>query len=185
MIKTTYAFGLRRNELCQLDVADLRPNPHMPHWGTYGSIHVRHGKSSKGGTPKRRTVLAVPEFDWAIEGLKQWVEQGRPIVRPKNHAALWVSERLSRVSAKHLDKRFNRLRSEAGLDEALTLHCLRHSYVTHLIEFGYPERFVQEQVGHSYASTTAIYTSVSNDFKNKALQSALKRVYTPTPTKEP
>jgi site-specific recombinase XerD len=185
MIKTTYAFGLRRNELCQLDVADLRPNPHMPHWGTYGSIHVRHGKSSKGGAPKRRTVLAVPEFDWAIEGLKQWVEQGRPIVRPRNHAALWVSERLSRVSAKHLDKRFSRLRAEAGLDEALTLHCLRHSYVTHLIEFGYPERFVQEQVGHSYASTTAIYTSVSNDFKNKALQAALKRVYTPTPTKEP
>ncbi|WP_235835739.1 hypothetical protein [Arthrobacter terricola] len=57
--------------------------------------------------------------------------------------------------------------------------------MTHLIEFGYPEPFVQEQVGHSYASTTAIYTSVSNDFKNKALQSALKRVYTPTPTKEP
>lgn len=57
------------------------------------------------------------------------------------------------------------------------MHCLRHSYVTHLIEFGYPERFVTEQVGHSYASTTAIYTSVSNDFKTKTLQAALQRVY--------
>lgn len=53
----------------------------------------------------------------------------------------------------------------------------RHTYVTHLVEFGYPERFVTEQVGHSYASTTAIYTSVSNDFKTKALQAALRRVY--------
>ena len=57
-----------------------------------------------------------------------------------------------------------------------------HSYVTHLIEFGYPERFVTEQVGHSYASTTAIYTSVSNDFKTKTLQAALRRVYGSTTT---
>ena len=56
------------------------------------------------------------------------------------------------------------------------------SYVTHLIEFGYPERFVTEQVGHSYASTTAIYTSVSNDFKTKTLQAALRRVYGSTTT---
>ena len=34
-----------------------------------------------------------------------------------------------------------------------------------------------EQVGHAYASTTAIYTSVSDDFKHKALQTALARVY--------
>jgi integrase/recombinase XerC len=59
----------------------------------------------------------------------------------------------------------------------LTLHCLRHSYVSHLIEFGYPERFVQEQVGHAYASTTAIYSSVSNDFKSKTIRAALARVY--------
>ena len=40
-------------------------------------------------------------------------------------------------------------------------------------------KIIQEQVGHAYASTTAIYTSVSNDFKNKTLQAALKRVYAP------
>ena len=41
--------------------------------------------------------------------------------------------------------------------------------VTHLIEAGYPERFVSEQVGHAYASTTAIYTSVGDDYKNRVL----------------
>ena len=80
----------------------------------------------------------------------------------------------------HVGKRFAWLRDEAGLDPALSLHCLRHSYVTHMVEFGYPERFVQEQVGHAYASTTAIYASVSNDFKTRTLQAAQKRVYAPT-----
>jgi len=35
----------------------------------------------------------------------------------------------------------------------------RHTYITHLVEFDYPERFVSEQAGHRYASTTAIYTN--------------------------
>jgi integrase/recombinase XerC len=156
MVKTAYAFGLRRSELCRLELADLRPNPHVREWGTYGSLHVRYGKAIKGGVPQRRTVLAVPEFDWVIGGLRQWVEEGRPNLRPGDHTALWVTERLTRVALKHFHKRFNWLRAEAGLDPALTLHCLRHSYVSHLIEFGYPERFVQEQVGHAYASTTAV-----------------------------
>lgn len=60
MMKTCYAFGLRRNELAPLDVADLRANPAMPEWGTYGSVHVRFGKATKGSLPRRRTVLAVP-----------------------------------------------------------------------------------------------------------------------------
>ncbi|SEK61751.1 Site-specific recombinase XerD [Blastococcus sp. DSM 46786] len=179
MIKTAYAFGLRRNELCSLDVADLRPNPHVRAWGTYGSVHVRFGKATKGSLPRRRTVLAVPEFDWVVDGLRQWVEQARPIFDAAEHPALWLTERLTRVSARHVDEFFAQVRTDLGLDEHLTLHCLRHSYVTHLIEFGYPERFVTDQVGHLWGSTTAIYTSVSNDFKNKTLQAALARIYRP------
>jgi integrase/recombinase XerC len=177
MIKTAYAFGLRRRELCYLDVADLRPNPRMPAWGTFGAVHVRYAKSSRGSAPRRRTVLAVPEFDWVIDGLRQWVDQARPLLSPGSRQELWLTERRQRVATKQMDKRFAYLRAQAGLPQDLTLHCLRHSYVTHLIEFGYPERFVTEQVGHSYASTTAIYTSVSNDFKTKTLQAALRRVY--------
>jgi integrase len=41
-------------------------------------------------------------------------------------------------------------------------------------------KIIQEQVGHAYASTTAIYASVSNDFKTRTLQAAQKRVYAPT-----
>ena len=55
------------------------------------------------------------------------------------------------------------------------MHCLRHSYVSHLIEDGVDPLFVQQQVGHCYASTTALYTSVSSDFRNRALRAALDR----------
>ena len=57
----------------------------------------------------------------------------------------------------------------------MSLHSLRHSYITHLIEDGYDPLFVQQQVGHSYASTTALYTSVSSDFRNRTLRAALDR----------
>ncbi|MBV9192648.1 MAG: tyrosine-type recombinase/integrase [Solirubrobacterales bacterium] len=69
--------------------------------------------------------------------------------------------------------RFAELRDEAGLPGELTPHCLRHSYVTHLAELGYADRFIQDQVGHSHSATTAIYLSVSDDFKNRMVRSAL------------
>jgi site-specific recombinase XerD len=57
----------------------------------------------------------------------------------------------------------------------LSPHCLRHSYVTHLIEDGYDALFVQQQVGHSHAATLAIYTSVSSDYRTKMLRASLDR----------
>jgi len=71
------------------------------------------------------------------------VEQARPLFDPADHPALWMTERISRVSVRYFDARFAEIRDLLGLDSALSLHCLRHSYVTHLVEFGYPERFVQ------------------------------------------
>jgi integrase/recombinase XerC len=175
MIKTCYAFGLRRNELCRLDLAE----PARPRVG-----HIRVGPCPlRQGHPRRCPAPAdgvggagVRLGDRRIAAMGR---AGQAIVNAADHPALWVTERLTRVSVDHLNKRFAVLREGAGLDAALTLHCLRHSYVTHLIEFGYPERFVQEQVGHAFAATTAIYTSVSNDFKQKTLKTALKRVYSP------
>lgn len=176
LFKTVYAFGLRRTEAQMLDIHDLRPNVKAPQWGTYGLIHVRFAKSNKGGQPRRRTVLALPEFEWAIAGLRDWVENVRPLYGCDDSPYLWPTERRNRISARALNDRFGELRSDADIDPALTLHSLRHSYVTHLIEHGYSERFVQEQVGHSYSATTAIYTSVSDDFRNRTLEQALARI---------
>ena len=51
------------------------------------------------------------------------------------------------------------------------------TYVSHLIEDGVDPLFVQQQVGHSWASTTAIYTTVGADAKNQMLRSALARAF--------
>lgn len=177
LLKTTYAWGLRRREVLGLDLADLRSNAKAPQWGSFALVHVRHGKSSKGSIPKRRSVLSLPEFEWAIEGLRVYVEQVRERFRPGTNPGLWPTERGTRVGDRYLDTRFAQLREVAGLAPELTLHSLRHSYVTHLIEFGYAEQFVQSQVGHAYASTTAIYTSVTDDYRNRVLTAAIDKFY--------
>lgn len=177
LFKTAYAFGLRRRETVMLDLHDLRPSSFVPEWGNYARLQVRFGKAMKGSPPRRRTVLALPEFEWAIEGLRTWVEEVRPRLAHASGAALWPSERGTRLGVRSVDDRFARIRDAVGLDPALTMHSLRHSYVTHLIELGYAERFVQEQVGHYHSSTTALYTSVSDDYRNRMLQEALDRVW--------
>ncbi|MFG3229687.1 tyrosine-type recombinase/integrase [Kitasatospora sp. NPDC048194] len=175
MLKSVYAYGLRRRESSMLDLQDLRHNPRAKDYGRFGAQEVRFGKASRGSPPKRRTVLTVPELDWIVELLEEWVDEVRPRFHPAQHPALWVTERCGRMSARRLDEVFATIRQEAELPEELELHCLRHSYITHLIEFGYPERFVQDQVGHRFGSTTALYTWVSDEFRNRLLEQSLKR----------
>lgn len=174
VLKTVYAFGLRRRETSRLDLVDLRSNRKAPQFGEFGSVMVRYGKGPKGAPPKRRTVLLVPEMDWILDTLTDWVTQMRPLFTPGSHPALWVTERIGRLSPRSINEAFVAAREDAGLDPSLDLHCLRHSYITHLTEFGYPARFVQEQVGHAYGSTTAIYMGVSNEYRNKLLEAALR-----------
>jgi site-specific recombinase XerD len=178
LLKTVYAFGLRRSEAWGLDLQDLRHNPKVAEYGRFGALLVRYGKASQGSPPKRRTVLLVPEMDWVAPVLGQWVDEVRPLLSPGAHPALWVTERRGRLQRRAINEAFVAARDAAGLDKHLDLHCLRHSYVTHLVEFDYPERFVSEQVGHLYAATTAIYTGVSNDYRNRLLARALAQRYT-------
>lgn len=69
LLKTVYAFGLRRNEARMLDLAGLRHAPKAPQYRQYGSLLVRYGKASRGSPPKRRTVLTAPEMDWIVDVL--------------------------------------------------------------------------------------------------------------------
>jgi integrase/recombinase XerC len=136
-------------------------------------LHVRYGKAMPGGPARRRTVLTV--FDRAVEVVEQYLTEVRPALRPQNAPAVFVTERATRMAPGWITDRFAEVRDEAGLPPELTPHCLRHSYVTHLAELGYADRFIQDQVGHSHAATTAIYLSVSDDFKDRMVRSAMDR----------
>ena len=174
--KTVFAWGLRRTETAMLDVADCHRHPGAERFGAFGALHVRFGKAVRGGQHRRRTVLSV--IDWAVEALEEYVVDVRPRFDPGEYPALWVTERRTRLSARSIDERFAGVRKAVGLPDEIDLHCLRHSYITHLVESGFPERWVSEQVGHRASATTAVYTSVSDDFKNQVLARALAGAFT-------
>ena len=86
---------------------------------------------------------------------------------------LFPSERGTLVAEAALSARFRRYREDLNLCPGLDFHSLRRSYVTHLIEDGFDALFVQRQVGHEYASTTGLYTSVSSDYRTRTLRRVL------------
>ena len=176
LFKVVYGWGLRRREAAMLDVGDFSANPAAPELGGLGACQVRYGKAMRGSPPRRRTVASV--MPWATEALRQYLDEVRPRYgAPALGPALWLSERGERISARRIDERFAAWRRSAGLPVELSVHCLRHSYVSHLIEDGVDPLFVQHQVGHSWASTTAVYTSVGSDHKNRMLRAALERAF--------
>lgn len=175
LFKVMYAWGLRRREAAMLDVGDFSVNGAAPELGGLGMLRVRYGKASRGSPPRRRNVLTV--MPWAAEVVEEYLAEVRPCYGVDGHPALWLTERGGRIALRHVNERFAEYREAVGLPVELSPHCLRHSYVTHLIEDGLDPLFVQQQVGHSWGSTTAIYTSVSSDYKNNVLRGALERAW--------
>lgn len=172
LFKAIYAWGLRRREAAMLETVDWSTNSAAPQFGRYGALSVRYGKAMKGSPPRRRTVLTT--MGWAAEAVAEWVEEIRPLYESAG-VALWPTERQAKISTDALTQRFQAYREAAGLDPMLSTHCLRHSYASHLLEDGYDHLFVQQQLGHAWGATTAIYTSVGADYKNQALRRALSR----------
>ena len=175
LFKVIYGWGLRRREAAMLDVADFGASPAAPELGGLGVCHVRYGKAMRGSPPRRRAVATV--MPWTAEALGQYLSDVRPHYGCDGHPALWLTERGERISARQIDDRFACWRTAAGLPAELSVHCLRHSYVSHLIEDGVDPLFVQHQAGHSWASTTATYTTVGSDAMNRMLRAALARAY--------
>ena len=85
----------------------------------------------------------------------------------------WGSERGNLVSETTLIRRFRRYCDDLDLSPGLDLHSFRRSYATHLLEDGWDAMFVQHQMGHEHASTTAIYSCVSSDYRTRTLRNAL------------
>jgi site-specific recombinase XerD len=176
IMKVAYAWGMRRNEARNLDLVDFAANPRAKLFGEFGIAYIRFGKAHNGGPAKRRSVVTLPEFEWVVGILDEWINDVRPLLAPPRMTSLWPTERGGVITADAISTQFATVRRAAGLHEELDFHSLRRSYVTHLVEEGYDAYFIQQQVGHEHSSTTSIYTGVAPDYRNKVVQSAMKNM---------
>lgn len=173
MMKLAYGYGLRFNELRHLQTVDFARNPHAREFGSFGVCKVRYGKSRRGCPYKGRSVLTV--WRWTPGILTDWLANGRGA---PDTLDLFPSERGGLVVESTLLRRLRRYCDELGLPDGVNIHSFRRSYATHLLETGWDPRFVQDQMGHEYASTTGIYQFTSDEFRRSTLRAALDRTVT-------
>jgi integrase/recombinase XerD len=141
-----YGCGLRKSEGENLDIADLHFRSRM--------LYVRKGKGKK-----RR---AVPMTETITEELKGYYHQernGKP-----NERAFMVNERGTRMRGESHIKVIKRLTQRASIEKQITLHGLRHSIATHLLESGLSVEYVRDFLGHEHIDTTERYTHVRSEY---------------------
>ncbi|MFJ5819384.1 tyrosine-type recombinase/integrase [Streptomyces sp. NPDC093108] len=172
--------GLRINESRMLDIRDWRPD-----LGTFGKLHVRHGKGSRGRGPKPRLVPAINGADRLINW---WLTDVRHQFGPDwSHpdAPLLPSERRDEITGNCTRIHHSSLRAGlAGATELwlpgwagrLTPHVLRHYCASSLYGEGMDLKALQELLGHEWLSTTTRYIHVHSEHVERAWKSANKRL---------
>lgn len=152
-----YGCGLRLLEGIGLRVADID--------GARGLLHVHQGKGGMDRmVPLPTAALPLLRAHWCTHRHPEWLfpTPARPgRLRPR-HAA-------RPIHPTTLQKAFTRAVVASGLTKPAHIHTLRHSYATHLLEAGVSLLVIQQYLGHSSPSTTAIYTHVTRELRATAL----------------
>jgi integrase/recombinase XerD len=140
MLSLIYACGLRRSELLHLKLNDVDSKRNI--------LIIRQSKNKKDRiTPLSNKVLEMLRMYYSLYKPEKWLFEGH-----------LKGEKYSEQSLQSVMKlALNR----SKIDKPVSLHWLRHSYATHLLESGTDLRFIQELLGHSSSKTTEIYTHVS------------------------
>lgn len=140
MLSLIYACGLRRSELLHLKPIDIDSKRNL--------LIIRNGKGRKD--------RIVPLSDKLIKMLREYYVIYRPEV--------WMFEGQNKgdqYSEQSLQSVLKQSVVKCNIKKPVTLHWLRHSYATHLLERGTDLRYIQELLGHKSSKTTEIYTHVS------------------------
>lgn len=134
-----YSSGLRRNEVLELKLTDIDSDRFC--------IHVKGAKGNK----DRLTLLSKK----CLSVLREYYRN----YKPKYY--LFEGASGGKYSATSLRKIFYRALSASGINKKASLHTLRHSFATHLLERGTDLRYIQALLGHSSSKTTEIYTHIT------------------------
>jgi integrase/recombinase XerC len=164
IVELLYGCGLRVAELVGLD---QRASAAAAGWidAADASAHVL-GKGSK-----RRSV---PVGRAALQALAEWQALRAQMARP-DEAALFVSNRGTRLTASQVRSRLKARAVEAGLPTHVHPHMLRHSFATHLLQSSGDLRAVQELLGHANITTTQVYTRLDFGHLSKVYDAAHPR----------
>ncbi len=154
-LTTIYSCGLRLTEGSRLQSSDIDSGQML--------VHIRNGKGRKD--------RYVPLPQRTLEILRQyWMTHRHPVwLFPAGGYGL-VQRTPSRrpISPSTLQKAFHLAKQEAGITKAVSVHSLRHSYATHLLEAGVSLRLIQAYLGHSSPQTTARYTHLTSQIHTTA-----------------
>jgi integrase/recombinase XerD len=139
-LMTAYAAGLRVSEVVQLRVADIDSHRML--------IRVEQGKGHRDRyVMLSAQLLVMLRVYWQEVRPKHWLFPGRDESHPLHASTLhWVCRNA---------------REAAKLGKPVSVHTLRHSFATHLLEAGTDIRTIQVLLGHQHLSTTARYTQVA------------------------
>src|SRR5947199_608298 len=152
MLSLSYGCGLRAGEVVRLKVKHIDSAQKI--------IRVEQSKGRKD-----RNVMLSPEM---LDLLRQWWK-----VRPSRYdgetplqeRCLFPGSKGRRagkpITTRHLNRLFHEAAEAAGIKKSVTLHALRHSFATHLLERGTDIRIIQALLGHDKLETTARYTRVA------------------------
>lgn len=141
-----YGAGLRRNEVVHLKISDIDSERML--------IHVEEGKGDK-----ERNAMLSPTL---LKLLRNWYRAGQSQHKMLPGGWLFPGQNpVNPMSARQLNRAFHRAREAAGITKGVTLHSLRHSFATHLLEAGVDIRVIQVLLGHAKLSTTARYSHVA------------------------
>jgi integrase/recombinase XerD len=147
-LSTIYSCGLRLQEGTNLQVADIDSARMM--------LHVRHGKGAKD------RYLPLPTR--TLELLRQyWKQHRNPVLlfpaEGRNHSAL--AQATEPMSKSSVQKAFRAALKTSANNKRASVHTLRHSWATHLMEAGDNLRLIKEWLGHSSPATTSVYTHLT------------------------
>lgn len=148
MLSLIYSCGLRRSELLNLKLKDIDSKR--------GLIIIRQAKGKKDRiVPLSEKILILLRDYFVSYKPKVWLFEGQIMGNKYDESSL------AGVLKQALEK--------SKINKPVTLHWLRHSYATHLLENGTDLRYIQEILGHSRSTTTEIYAHVSNKSIQKVI----------------
>jgi integrase/recombinase XerD len=153
---TVYSLGLRLAEGLHLQVGDIDSARMM--------VHVHRGKGAKDRyVPLPRSTLKILRQYWVMHRHPLWLFPAA--VRDGQPTAM-ADQPLERSSVQGA---MRRVVEELKIQKAISIHSLRHSYATHLLEAGVNLRLIQQYLGHSSLNTTMVYLHLTTASQEQAI----------------